>query len=368
MKKLTKILTISLFAAFLALFAAVHLALPDRAFSPLENRTLAQRPAFTVDGLLDGSFTADVETYIADQFPLRDGLTALKAACERLWGRRENNGVYLAGDRLIERVDEPEEGRLSNNLAALNRFKRKTDVPVYLMPVPTAAWVYADALPEGAPTADQDDMLGRIRGGSLIGVIDLRKTFAAHADENLFYRTDHHWTSRGAYYAAAAFLERLGMSVPALGEPAVLSDDFNGTLFSSSGYRHITPDTIEAYVSGEGVTVETWRSGEPETIGLYDENFLTEKDQYSAFLGGNTPRSIVRTGAEGGRLLIVRDSFADSLVPFLTESFSEIHLFDARYYKKPLSEYIAENDIDEVLILYSLPDLADDPNLAVVCK
>lgn len=368
MKKLTKILTISLFAAFLALFAALHLALPDRAFSPLENRALAQRPSFTAEGLLDGSFTADFEEYIADQFPLRDGLMALKASCERLWGRRENNGVYLAGDRLIERVDEPEEKSLSSNLAALNRFKRKTDVPVHLMPVPTAAWVYADALPEGAPTADQDDMLGRIRSGSLIGVIDLRKTFAEHADENLFYRTDHHWTSRGAYYAAAAFLERLGLPAPALGEPTVLSDDFNGTLFSASGYRHITPDTIEAYVPGEGVTVETWRSGEPETIGLYDESFLTEKDKYAVFLGGNTPRSIIRTGAEGGRLLIVRDSFADSLVPFLTGSFSEIHLFDARYYKMPLTEYIAENGIDEVLILYSLPDLVDDPNLAAVCK
>ena len=132
---------------------------------------------------------------------------------------------------------------------------------------------------------------------------------------------------------------------------------------------HITPDTIEAYVSGEGVTVETWRSGSPELLdGLYDESFLTEKDKYSAFLGGNTPLSIVRTGNEGGRLLIVRDSFADSFVPFLTEAYSEIHLFDARYYKLPLTQYIAENEIDEVLFLYSLPDLCTDPNLAVVCK
>lgn len=371
MKTLTKILTISLFGAFLGLFLALHLLLPDRDFSPLENRVLAQKPAFSAGAVLDGSYFDDLEKYIADQFPLRDGLMSLKADCERLWGRRENNGVYLAGDRLIERVDEPDETRLNNNLAALNRFKQQIDVPAYLMPVPTAAWLYADELPAGAPTADQDALLDAFRAGSLIGVIDLREAFAAHRDENLFYRTDHHWTSRGAYYAAKAFLNRIGRgdALPALGEPTVLADDFNGTLFSSSGYRHITPDTIEAYVSGEGVTVETWRSGSPELLdGLYDESFLTEKDKYSAFLGGNTPLSIVRTGNEGGRLLIVRDSFADSFVPFLTEAYSEIHLFDARYYKLPLTQYIAENEIDEVLFLYSLPDLCTDPNLAAVCK
>ena len=369
MKVLTKYLSIVLFAVFLGGFLLAHLVLPDRAFSPLENRSLAQKPAFSVAGLLDGSFTSGLETYIADQFPLRDGFMSLKAACERLWGRRENNGVYLGDDRLLEKVEEIDQQQLTANLGALNRLKLATGMPIWLMPVPTAAWLHADELPAGAPTADQDDLLGQLRGGSLNGVIDLREVFKAHKDEGLYYRTDHHWTSRGAYYGAAAFLERLGREVPALGQPTVLADDFNGTLFSSSGYRHITPDVIESYVDGAGVTVETWRSGEAETIGLYDESFLAEKDKYAAFLGGNTPLSIVRTGVEnGGRLLIVRDSYADSFVPFLTGSYSEIHLFDARYYKQPLSEYIAENAIDEVLVLYSLPDLCTDVNLPVVCK
>ncbi|MBR3867442.1 MAG: hypothetical protein IKM54_06590 [Butyricicoccus sp.] len=369
MKVLTKYLSIVLFAVFLGGFLLAHLVLPDREFSPLENRSLAQKPAFSVEGLLDGSFTADLETYIADQFPLRDELMSLKATCERLWGRKENNGVYLGDDRLLEQVEEIDQAQLSTNLGALNRLKLSTDAPIWLMPVPTAAWLHADELPAGAPTADQDDLMGQLRGGSLNGVVDLRSVFEAHRDEGLFYRTDHHWTSRGAYYGAAAFLERLGREVPALGEPTVLSEDFNGTLFSSSGYRHITPDVMESYIAGAGVTVETWRNGSPETIGLIDESYLTEKDKYSAYLGGNTPLSIVRTGvADGGKLLIVRDSYADCFVPFLTESYSEIHLYDARYYKQPLSQYIAENAIDEVLVLYSLPDLCTDVNLPVVCK
>ena len=369
MKVLTKYLSILLFSVFLGGFLLAHLALPDRDFSPLENRSLAQKPTFSVEGLLDGSFTADLETYIADQFPLRDGLMSLKATCERLWGRRENNGVYLGDDRLLEQVEEIDQQQLSTNLAALNRLKLSTDAAIWLMPVPTAAWLHAEELPAGAPTADQDDLMGQIRGGSLNGVIDLRTVFEAHKDEGLYYRTDHHWTSVGAYYGAAAFLERLGREVPALAEPTVLAEDFNGTLFSSSGYRHITPDVIESYVDGAGVTVETWRSGAPEIIDLYDESFLAEKDKYSAFLGGNTPLSIVRTGVEnGGRLLIVRDSYADSFVPFLTESYSEIHLFDARYYKQPLSQYIEQNAIDEVLVLYSMPDLCTDVNLPIVCK
>lgn len=369
MKVLTKYLSIILFSVFLGGFLIAHLVISDRDFSPLENRTLAQKPTFSVEALLDGSYTSDLETYIADQFPLRDSFMTLKATCERLWGRRENNGVYLGDDRLLEKVEEIKQDQLSTNLSALNRLKKATNVPIWIMPVPTAAWLHADELPAGAPSADQDDLLGQIRGGSLNGVVDLRSVFEAHKDEGLYYRTDHHWTSVGAYYGAAAFLERLGREVPELGEPTVLSEDFNGTLFSSSGYRHITPDVMESYVSGEGVTVETWRNGSPEIIDLIDESFLAEKDKYSAYLGGNTPLSIVRTGVEnGGKLLIVRDSYADSFVPFLTESYSEIHLFDARYFKQPLSQYIEQNAIDEVLVLYSMPDLCTDVNLPVVCK
>ena len=105
-----RIMTV-LFCGFLAGLLVWHIALPDRVRSETENRTLAQRPSLSRETLLNGSFTADMETYFADQFPLRDDWTGLKARCELLLGKREFNGVYLCGDTLIAKVEEPEAAR-----------------------------------------------------------------------------------------------------------------------------------------------------------------------------------------------------------------------------------------------------------------
>lgn len=197
--------------------------------------------------------------------------------------------------------------------------------------------------------------------------VDFFSALTGHADEDIFYRTDHHWTTLGAYYGYTAVMEALGrqpLDMDAF-ERETASAAFNGTLYSSSGIHWLKPDTIEFWVEEKGLDVTSWRSGAPAPGLLYDRDYLTKKDQYSAFLGGNQPLCVIQNDAQqgSGKLLVVRDSYSDALAPFLAQSFGEVHLLDLRYYRSSVARYAEENGIDQIAVLYSVPNFITDVNL-----
>ena len=354
-----------LFCGFLAGLLVWHIALPDRARSETENRTLAQRPSLSRETLLNGSFTADMETYFADQFPLRDDWTGLKARCELLLGKREFNGVYLCGDTLIAKVEEPEAAQVEQNLAAVKKFAELTGGQVLLGLIPTAAEVWRDKLPAGAPSLDQPVLLQRAAEETGLPTVDMLGALSEHAAEPIYYRTDHHWTSLGAYYGYTALMDAMGLEAEPLDQSGktTVSDSFYGTLFSRSGVRWVAPDQIDRYISGDGVEVTSYPEGSPVEGSLYVDRFLQEKDQYSSFLGGNQPLCVIRTEhTDAPRVLVIRDSYTDSLAPFLTQNFSEIHLFDPRMNLTSVKGYVEENQIDSVVVLYSIANFTAEGN------
>ena len=364
MKKASWIQISVLLAVVVGLFLA-NLLTGDRAFSPVENRNLAQRPVFSWDGLFSGEFMKDYEAYITDQFAGRDGWTALKAYAERALGKRENNGIYICGDALIEKFDEPDETLMESNLEAVGRFMEQAEIPVFLMLIPTAADIWRDRLPEGAPNPDQGAIIDSLYEKTQAQTVDARAALMAHADEYVFYRTDHHWTSLGACYGADALLRAAGKEgvSPETGERQTVSADFFGTLWSKAGARYIAPDSMDIYVPGEGIEVLSFEGGGWTEKPLYDMEKLKAKDKYSMFLGGNQPLAVVKTGREGGKLLLIRDSYSDCMVPFLTEAYSEIHLMDLRYYRMSVSDYVKENGIDEAAVVYGLQNFVSDRNV-----
>lgn len=354
------------FCLFLGGLLAWHLLLPDRDRSETENRTLAQAPKFSWAALLDGSYTKSVESYVADQFPLRDEWTVLKARAEQAVGKTEFNGVYLCGNTLISKVETPDAALVQKNLSYVTRLDENTDIPVFLGLIPSAAEIWRDKLPDGAESWDQTALLAAAEETG-IPLVDFRSNLTAHADEPIFYRTDHHWTTLGAYYGAAAVLDALGrepLDMDAFA-PETASSAFNGTLYSSSGIHWLTPDTMEFWVPDTGLCVESWRSGAAEPGALYDREYLTKKDKYSAFLGGNQPLCVIQNQdpAATGKLLLVRDSYSDTLAPFLAQQFAEVHLLDLRYYRAGVAQYAAENGIDDIVVLYSVPNFVTDKNL-----
>ena len=363
----------TLFCAFIGLFLVANAAAPDREFSEMENRNLEQMPTLSVNTLLSGEFMKNFETYTTDQFVGRDAWIGLKSSTERALGKKENNNVYFCDQNtLITRFDQPDAAKVTENLNYVNTFVENVDIPVTFSLIPTQACIWADRLPEGAPNASQTALLEQAQA-AVPGATwaDLYTPLMAHKDENIFYRTDHHWTSLGAYYGYTALADALGYTPVPLDTytETVRSTEFYGTVFSSSGVRWVNPDTITTYVPDTGITVTSYTydsSGNPveEPRALYDTSFLSVKDKYSMFLGGNQSLGVVKTpNADKPKLLILRDSYTDSLVPFLTPHFSEIHLIDLRYYKLSLADYIQQNDIDQALVLYSVPNFVTDTNL-----
>ena len=367
MTKTSQRVTAIIFCVFLAGFGLLHIILPDRTFSPVENRSLSQFPEFSWKSLLDGSYTADMEKYLEDQFPFRDGWMGLKTRYEYLLNKREFHGVYLCGDTLINKIANYD--RAEQNIEYLRTLTELTDIPVYVGLIPTAAEVWKDKLPTGAENFDQAAYLEQVQANIPDAIwVDIAGTLTGHRDEPIFYRTDHHWTSSGAYYGYTALMSAMGETSVPLGTAETVSTDFYGTLYSTSGVHWLKPDTIERYISGENVTVENFEKG--ETHGLYVDSFLEEKDKYASFLGGNTPLYIVRNpnAATDKKLLIVRDSYSDSLAPFLSQYFAEIHLLDLRYYRTPVAQYAQENSIDQIFVCYSVENFIKDQDAIFLAR
>ena len=374
------------FCGFLAFFFAANLISPDRDFSQDENRYLAQLPTLDAGDFklsldpfsgesgdfFSGKFMSDFETYLTDQFVFRDQWIAAKALAERAAGKGENNGVYLCDqDTLISRFETPDPERVADNLDYVNKLVENVDIPVYFSLIPGKVSVWADRLPDGAPNASEEDILAQAEESTQARWADIAAALEARKGEDIYYRLDHHWTSLGAYYGYAALMEAMGLEAAPLSdyEKTTVSTDFNGTTYSSSGVRWMAPDAIDIYVPGEGIAVTAWNGSQPEAGVLYDWSKLEVKDKYSFFLGGNKPLVVVEgRNTDGPRLLVIRDSYSDSLAPFLTADFSQVHLFDPRYNKTPVSQYVAENEIDQVLVLYSVANFVSDGNLFVLSR
>lgn len=376
MKKISLWIETGIFVAFIGLFFLMNTVKPDASFSEQENRYLQQKPDFTFSSLFSGKFTSNFETYVTDQFAFRDSWTTLKARCELALGKHENKGSYLCkgkfGDTIIEGFDAPERSVLESNIASVNALAENCDMPVYFGLIPDKSAIWQKILPPNAPNDSEREVIDYIYAGVNAQTINFYSALQAHADEYIYYRTDHHWTTLGAYYGYTALMESMGLSAHALDAyvPERVSDTFYGTTWSSSGFSWVAPDSMDIYVQEpDGLSILNYADGTPQEGVLYDRSYLDKKDKYSMFYGGNTPLLEIKTGIDDApSLLIIRDSYTDSLSPYLLDHFSQIHILDLRYYRASLSAYIQEHDIDTVLVLYSVSNFCTDTNLFLLSR
>jgi len=361
-----------IFLAFISFFFLLNLILPDRDFSENENRYLQKLPKFSFEDLFDGTFTADFEDYVTDQFAFRDGWTSLKARAELLMGKDENKGIFLCeGERLIEAFEKPNMDDIDFSLSSIDTLAQQSSANVYFALIPSSAEIHSELLPKGAPNYSQKKLIDYAYSSVSANTVDMHSVLSAHKDEKLFYRTDHHWTSLGAYYGYTAVCEAMGITPKPLSEykEKVVTDSFLGTTFSSSGFGWVEPESISTYVEQEDAVVTNYPSGAPTEGSMYVDSFLAVKDKYSYFYGGNTPLLTIETDKNDlPSLLIVRDSYTDSMSPFLTEHFSTIHIVDLRYYNLSLKAYITQSNIDNILVCYSVPNFATDGNIFLVAN
>lgn len=353
-----------------AAFAVWNFLTPQKSFSEAENRYLQEKPEPDGEDILDGSYMEDYEIWMADQLLFRDGFVSLKASADRLAGQGDSGGVYLGKDGYLlemftERDWEEKREQFEKNVNYASSFLARMEEEgkrVHFLMVPTGSCIMAEKLPAFAPEVSQDRLFEEL-SEKLPGFVDCREELlAAKGEEQLYYRTDHHWTSMGAWYAYRALARAEGRELPELTSYTreTLSTEFYGTSYAKAGLYTIKPDTMEAIYPKEGESVRVdYGDGVTENT-LYDRSFLSRRDKYRVFLKGNYPLTKIETAQKNGkRLLLVKDSFANTFIQFLTEDYEEIHVIDPRYFKMDLEEYTKDKKITDVLFLYQIKNFAE---------
>lgn len=350
----------------------LFLASPKKEFSENENRYLASFPKITAESISSGDFTAELNHWLSDHFPFRDGFMNLKTQAELLEGRKEINGIFIGRDGyLIEPYQKPEHPE--KTIRCLKGFYEALPeaVETRLMLVPTAVWTLTDKLPTHAPVKDEREdaeTIVRETGIQAVDCFTALKEAAEETDAQLYYKSDHHWTTYGAYCGYRAYCESAGITPLPLSswEAETVTEEFLGTIYSKVNDYSMQGDSIVSFSHPEDKLTVLYEDTGKESKSLYDPEYLSKKDKYSYFLSNLHPFIMVTNeAAETERaLVVIKDSYANSMVPFLAHHFKKVCIFDTRYYKTGPSYFIKEHpEVTDVLILYNINTLDTDPGI-----
>ena len=339
----------------------------QRTYSPVEKRELQTRPEISITKVLDGRFQKKYESYLREQFPGRDHWVSFQTDMELFMGKNEIHNVYIGKNHyLLEHYTEKEfdPQQISKNLQALEKFvgKAKQNADVHVMMVPTKSWVLREKLPAFAPHYKEqkfyDALQQKLEKEDVL--ISVEPVLDAHKEEEIYYRTDHHWTTLGAWYAYEQYTKAVGGDLQrAQGKKKFrcISKDFYGTTYAKINYAR-QADKIEIYEPADKLRV-VYNMGEKKTKTLYDFSFLKTADQYSVFTGGIK---------NGKTLLLIKDSFANSILPFLAEDYEKLVVVDLRQLNVSGDRLLEMFSPTDILILYNSAQFAQDKEFEIKCN
>ena len=398
MKKILQYPIAVLFALFISVFFLVDVFNSDRAFSEFENTSLAQKPAFSWSNFVDGSFGSKYVKYINEQFLGRDNWISMKAVADMGLGRIESHGVTYGDDHyLMEKLEIVEDQNYPANAGTnivkqtsldrsngmVSSFLQMYDQPITFSLVPNSYAILEDEVPTGFPGADQQAYTQQIyqtlsEADDQLEIVDFSDALSQHKDEYIYYRTDHHWTTLGAYYAYVAYCEQKGLtpvSLEELEENKV--EDFYGTFYSKAKRPSQPADTITwydvdvdefAFVANLQQDKQLAQLGEVvqedglellRVDSMMDRRKFEVRDKYAAFMWGNSGYVKIKSShnlnhQEGktSRLLLFKDSYANSMIPYLTYNYDEIIVVDLRYMAKSTKELMQE-EFDDIFVMYN---------------
>lgn len=365
------------FCLIIGLGTVMNILSRDREFSESENRVLASFPKLTLSSIADGSFMKSFETYMADQFIMRDSLISAKTYFDRLSGKKEENGVYIGEDGfLIEKQSPYSKKKVKALTKSINTFMKKyPNVNKMVAISPNASYVYSDKLPKNVEVSDQYNQLTKIMNsleGKNYRFLNVSKALLeAKKKHQVFYKTDHHWTTRGAAAVFKAIADKWGLNSGKVKYNFLtVSGDFEGTLASKTGI-HDVKDKVEICLpkNSKGSYVVAIESQEKKTATLFDSEKLGQKNKYEVFLGGNYDKVVIDTvSSSKNTLLIIKDSYANCLIPMLTPYFARIVVVDPRYMTDSIHTVMDEYSFSHVLFLYNLNTFLQDTSLESAMK
>lgn len=348
--------------------------IPDQKFSEEENRVMTQKPDFSKNTYIEGRFQNKIEAYANDQFPMRNSLIKWKTASDLTLDIIESNVVIKSKDGyLIEKIVLPTKSQVHADLASIKAFKDKyPDRNFYFLLAPTSGNIMKDKLPSSVKLDDQNKYMDDFFAGlNSIGVqpVDPRKSLLKNVDkQQLYYRTDHHWTTSAAYLAYLDTYKTMGLTSDVSYKKLSVHRNFRGTLASKSGFTNGKNDELQIYWPKKNSdykdSIINFVDTKKTTNSFYAFDNLQKKDAYTIFGGWNHPYYTISTPTKSNRhLLLIKDSYANCMIPFLTQDFREIVVVDPRYYFGDIKKIMADEGITDVLFLYNALTFATDESL-----
>lgn len=373
--KIGKYIPAVVFLIFIYGMALWFLFSPKTDYSSSEKRYLQKFPDANVEKVLSGEFGSEFETFFADQFPQRNTWVGINAYTTLAEGNNGASGVYNCKNGYLINKPVSTDNNLDKNVGAVVDFAKTIDAPTTVMLVPSTGYIADDVLPTFHDKYNDDEDISKISSTlskEKIGFVDLRERFKSEYKNGsqLYYKTDHHWTTKGAYTGYQELCKALGITP--IDDSTLKKDsypDFYGTTYSSSGFWLTPPDNIEIWSnpknSDKNISVKITEGANVKTSGsMYFTDHLKEDDKYPVFIDGNHALTeITNTNAKNGTILLIKDSFSHSLAPFLAENYSKVVLVDLRYYKESVSQLVSTYNPEQVVVLYGIDNLATDTDI-----
>ncbi|MCQ2968896.1 MAG: DHHW family protein [Clostridium sp.] len=360
------------FSTIVVLFTLIDIISSPKEFSDLENRSLSQMPLISLKSYIDASFSSHYEEYINDQFFLRNNWIDLKSRAEYILGKRENNNIIFGKENyLFQKFQTLNTEMLKNNIDSILSFSNKYETKVDFFAIPSSYAIYNEFTPKYLPLINQLSLINSINSyfslesNNNINALNISEKLLENKNDYIYYKTDHHWTSYGAYLAYLTYInaqELEAIDINKLEETKIY--DFLGTYYNKSKYFKAASDII-TYYNTSNLDIEI--DGE-QYSSLLDLDKFEGSDKYSAFLWGNNGLTKVinkniTPERRGSRILIFKDSYANSFIQFLSYNYETIDIIDLRHFKEPISSFMNKNNYNKILIMYSFENLSSDINI-----
>lgn len=375
--KTYSILYISGFLTIIGGLLLIFIVSPKQSFSQFENRVLTDKVEFSIENFINKKFTEQSEQYVTDQFPYRQMWLQMKSIAQQARLTTENNGILQGNEKyLFQPVEEPDWTELEKIVNSINQFSEKLpNTHISLMLAPTSIGMYPQYMPAWSSSYSQAEMLTWIkeRLSANLHLLDAQEALEPHAadEDEIYYRNDHHWTSYGAYWAYQQYMQSVGLEPYELSKLQAneLSTQFRGSFYIKGQFWNTKPDRIMAYTN-PSLTVDHYIADNDQHVNsLFDEEALQQQDQYRYFLSGVHALSVITTNSESldsdsrEKLLVVKDSYAHVMIPFLANHYKEIHIIDPRYYNGSVIQYAKANNIDEIFMMYNIPTFVEERSI-----
>ncbi len=392
-------LNIFIFISLIYLITILNMLTPkNKTISEVENRTLAQKPVFSMDSLLSGKYFRDFENFFADHFFARENLVKISKSISSLKGIKREEEVFLVdfegqnvgGNQEQKDSKKPEvnnaEVSTKGNLLILN----DTVMELYKFNEDKAK-LYADMINTVSGTLGEnvkvysllapiqieflnnekyknlsDSQIDAIKfvnenfSDNIIPV-DAYTPIKEHIDEYVYFRTDHHWTALGAYYGYTGFADAAGLEAVPLGSyKKNIAPDYLGYISTVNPSVTVNgnPDDVVYYIPPVKTDMNVFYydkdSGEMKSYNgsVINKKYVFLDQKYGVFLGGDFALGVIKTNVKTDRkIMVIKDSYGNAFVPFLTPHYSEIYVVDPRHYKESIVDLVNENDIGEVMFL-----------------